>query len=58
MKRLRASTEPQAGRQFERVHAGDFELYFPLAARLPDELHVDGKGSRIEAYWDGCAWIV
>ena len=56
-KRLRTSTEPKAGRQFERVHSGGFELYFPVAARLPDELHLDARRSRIEAYWDGCAWV-
>jgi len=38
-----------------------FELYVPAAlGRLPDELHVEARRfpRRIEAYWNGCAWIV
>jgi hypothetical protein len=29
-------------------------------ARLPDELHVEVRRfpRRVEAYWNGCAWIV
>lgn len=41
--------------------AAGFELFLPRAlARLPDELHVEVRRHprRIEAYWDGCAWVV
>jgi hypothetical protein len=38
-----------------------FELFVPVTLRrLPDELHVEARRfpRRIEAYWNGCAWIV
>ena len=39
-----------------------FELYVPAAllGRLPDELHFEVRRlpRRIEACWNGCAWIV
>ena len=41
--------------------AAGFELFLPRAlARLPEELHVEVRRypSRIEAYWNGCAWVV
>jgi len=40
---------------------GGFELFLPRAlARLPEELHVEARRfpRRVEAYWNGCAWIV
>ena len=46
-----------SSREFERVHGGEFEIYFPIAARLPSELHLDARGNGVEAYWDGCAWV-
>lgn len=58
---LAASNEPPERREFERVEATDgFELY--LDARLPplpDELHFEvGRfPRRVEAYWNGCAWV-
>jgi hypothetical protein len=56
-----ASSAP-AGREFRQVKdAGDFELYLPAGlGRLPDELHVDvrRRSRRLEAYWNGCAWVV
>lgn len=58
---LRTSTEPPGG-VFRAVgSAGDFEVFVPQAlGRLPEELHVAvaGRRRRIEAYWDGCAWVV
>jgi hypothetical protein len=33
----------------------------PANGRLPDELHVDLRGRRkprVEAYWNGCAYLV
>ena len=37
-----------------------FELFLPTAlARRPEELHVElrRRPRRIEAYWNGCAWV-
>jgi len=59
---LATSYEPPRRRQFTRVETTEpFELY--LEARLPglpDELHVDLHRfpRRVEAYWNGCAWVV
>ena len=39
----------------------NFELYLPThLAILPDELHVEtrGRSGRIQAYWNGLAWVV
>jgi hypothetical protein len=58
---LDAATAPPIGREFRKVEGGaEFALYLPAhLGRLPDELHLDvGRHSRrIEAYWDGCAWV-
>jgi hypothetical protein len=38
-----------------------FELFLPAGlARRPEELHVAVRRfpRRVEAYWNGCAWIV
>ncbi len=51
--------DPQSYRSLG-VDAG-FELFVPQGLlRLPDELHVDvrRRPRRVEAYWDGCAWVV
>jgi len=59
---LATSNEPPRRREFVRFETVEqFELY--LDARLhplPDELHLDvGRfPRRLEAYWNGCAWIV
>ena len=58
---LETATEPEGGRAFRLAYADDFELYVPRhLGRLPDELEVDVRGRRrrrIEAYWNGCAWV-
>jgi hypothetical protein len=54
---LETASIPEKGREYERVHAGDFEVFFPREARLPDELHLDARRGRVRAYWDGCAWV-
>ena len=58
---LSTASEPPAG-EFRLVPESDrFELYLPARlSPLPDELHVDvgGRGRRVEAFWNGCAWIV
>jgi hypothetical protein len=57
-KHLEAAAKLRApGREFECVHTGEFEVFFPLGARLPGELHVAARRGRVRAYWDGCAWI-
>ena len=59
---LGASTEAPASTDFRRVdETAGFELYVPATlGRLPDELHVETRRfpRRIEAYWNGCAWIL
>jgi hypothetical protein len=57
---LRASTEAPE-REFRRVEAGDINVYLAAGIReLPKELHVEvhGRRKRLEAYWDGCAYVV
>ena len=54
---LEAGSVPERGRVYECVHAGDFEVFFPCEARLPEELHLDARRGRVRAYWDGCAWV-
>ena len=59
---LRAA--PAAANRIEFARRGDlrqFELHMPAAlARLPEELHLELRRfpRRVEAYWNGCAWIV
>ena len=55
---LRCATAPP-DRDFERVHAADgFELFATRGLREPDELHLElGRRGRLEAYWNGQAWI-
>ena len=39
----------------------DFALFVPeMLNRMPDELHVELRRfpRRVEAYWNGCAWVV
>ena len=58
---LQASTEAPE-REFRRVEADGIDVYFATAIRtLPEELHVEVRGRsrpRLEAYWDGCAYVV
>ena len=59
---LTAATSPPVNKDFRREEgAASFELYLPVhLARLPDELHVEtrGRSGRIQAYWNGLAWVV
>jgi hypothetical protein len=59
---LGTATSPPAGKDFRRDDgAASFELYLPThLAPLPDELHVEtrGRSDRIQAYWNGCVWVV
>jgi hypothetical protein len=58
--RLVTASEPAAGVEFRRVDGTHgFDLFVPAhLGRLPDELHVEVVRRRVEAYWDGCAWVV
>ena len=59
---LGAATEAPLKIEFRRAdQQAGLELYVPAAlGRLPDELHVEGRRfpRRVEAYWNGCAWVV
>ncbi len=59
---LRTSSTPPTGAQFRlAASTGRFELLVPSGlARLPEELHLEVRRfpRRVEAYWNGCAWVV
>jgi len=59
---LATSYEPPRRRGFARVETTEpFEVYLDARLpRLPDELHLDLRRfpRRVEAYWNGCAWVV
>ncbi|HET8587394.1 MAG TPA: hypothetical protein VFM74_05915 [Candidatus Limnocylindria bacterium] len=58
---LASASTPPRGREFRLVDGTDFELYLPLSlTRIPDELHVELRRfpRRVEAYWNGCAWVI
>lgn len=57
--RLVTSSSPPPGIEFERISsANGIELFMPAhLGRRPDELHVDVHRRRVEAYWNGCAWV-
>jgi hypothetical protein len=59
---LEASSSPPPRKEFRKVEGGgaNFELFLPARVnRLPDELHLEvrRRSRRIEAYWNGCAWV-
>ncbi len=59
---LRASTEPAPDREFRRVPSDEVDVFLPAQLKqLPEELHLDlhrFPRRHVEAYWDGCAWVV
>jgi hypothetical protein len=59
---LATSIEPPPRKEFRRIEADDrIELMIPARLDpLPDELHLEARRfpRRVEAYWNGCAWIV
>jgi hypothetical protein len=59
---LACSSRLPVGRAFRHAGAtGRVEVLVPVdLARLPDELHLEVRGfrRRVEAYWNGCAWVV
>lgn len=60
---LRTATEAPPKIDFRRAddRSGGFALFVPeTLSRMPDELHVELRKfpRRVEAYWNGCAWVV
>jgi hypothetical protein len=60
---LEASCEPPScALEYRRIEVGSFLLFFhPSLRELPSELHVDIRGRyhpRVEAYWDGLAFVI
>jgi hypothetical protein len=59
---LAAATSKPRDKDFRREDASaSFDLYLPAhLANRPDELHIEARGRshRIQAYWNGCAWVV
>lgn len=58
MRFLRTAPEPPPGIEFTRLPCDQFELHFGDAAVLPARLEVEARRGRVEAYWDGCAWVI
>jgi hypothetical protein len=58
---LRASCEAPRRRAFRLAGSAEgVDVFVPEArARLPDELHLElrRRPERVEAYWNGCAWV-
>lgn len=56
---LVTSSTPPEGVEFCSVSSGDeIEVYLPAhLGREPDELHIEVRRHRVEAYWNGCAWV-
>jgi hypothetical protein len=59
---LEASSKQPVGRAFRPLAtSAEIDVLVPEGlARLPDELHLELKRlpRRVEAYWNGCAWVV
>jgi hypothetical protein len=59
--RLVTSNEPPERIDVRRFPAcEEFALFLPARLdRLPEELHIDLRRfpTRVEAYWNGCAWV-
>jgi len=58
---LATASTPPRGKQFRLVEGADFELYLPSSlTRVPDELHLELRRfpRRVEAYWNGCTWVI
>ena len=59
---LDTATKPRGSRRYERVLSeGELDVYAPEGMRLPDDLELRLRRfprRRIEAYWNGCAWVL
>jgi hypothetical protein len=58
---LLTSTEPpENALEWQRIETKGFLVFLPPGMRLPKELHLVVKGllkRRVEAFWEGCAFI-
>jgi hypothetical protein len=59
---LHTSTEPpENALEWQRVETKGFLVFLPPGLRLPRELHLVVKGllsRRVEAFWEGCAYVI
>jgi hypothetical protein len=59
---LRTSTEPpEDALGWRRVESHGFLVFLPPWMHLPRELHLEARGRlkrRIEAFWNGCAYVI
>ena len=59
---LRTSTEPPPDAlDWQRVETKGFLLFLQPGLRLPHELHLEVRGflkRRVEAFWEGCAFVL
>lgn len=60
---LRTSTEPPADAlEWDRTETKDFLVFTPPRMRKPRTMHLEVRGFltklRINAIWNGCAWVV
>jgi hypothetical protein len=55
---LKTAPDPPRGIDFARMPFEPFELHLADVAVLPSTLEIGTRGKRVEAYWDGCAWVV
>lgn len=59
---LRTSTEPPPDAlDWRRVETKDFLVFLPPWMRLPRELHLEARGRvrrRVDAFWNGCAYVI
>ena len=59
---LATSSDAPARQTFRRIDGNErFELFIPERLDpLPDELQLDAHRypRRVEAYWNGCVWVV
>jgi hypothetical protein len=62
VKFLKTSTEPPPDALvWQRVEANGLLVFLPPKLRLPRELHLEARGRlrrRVEAFWNGCAFVV
>jgi hypothetical protein len=60
---LKTSTEPpENALEWERVEAKGFLVFLPPGLRRPRELHLEVRGRlkrrRVDAFWDGCVFVM
>lgn len=59
---LKTSTEPPPDAlDWQRVESHGFVLFLPPGLRKPRELHVELRGrmrQRVDAFWEGCAFVL